>query len=119
MKTIKTYALARDASGAPDIIERAITLNHVAYDHGDHYDEIEQTVSDEDYEFIGAFDENDPAAAAFRKASGLAGALQACVLQIEQMKGMFDDSDGTIQDALDAAEESLNGFYGIREAPAP
>lgn len=37
-------------------------------------------------------------------ATNLAGALDACVTQIEQMKGMFDDSDGAIQRALDDAE---------------
>jgi hypothetical protein len=31
------------------------------------------------------------------------------VLQVEQMRGMFDDSDGTIQAALDDAEAWNNG----------
>ena len=34
------------------------------------------------------------------------GALSACMDQIHQMRGMFDDADGTIQDALDAAEDA-------------
>lgn len=35
------------------------------------------------------------------------GALDACLTQIGQMRGMFDDSDGAIQDAVDAAEEAI------------
>lgn len=34
------------------------------------------------------------------------GALSMCADQIHQMRGMFDDADGTIQDALDAAEDA-------------
>jgi hypothetical protein len=34
------------------------------------------------------------------------GALSASMDQIHQMRGMFDDADGTIQDALDAAEDA-------------
>lgn len=34
------------------------------------------------------------------------GALDACVTQIEQMRGMFDDADGTIQEAVDDAEDA-------------
>ena len=34
------------------------------------------------------------------------GALNMCLDQIHQMRGMFDDFDGTIQDAIDAAENA-------------
>ena len=34
------------------------------------------------------------------------GALSMCADQIHQMRGMFDDADGAIQDALDAAEDA-------------
>jgi len=34
------------------------------------------------------------------------GALSACADQIHQMRGMFDDTDSAIQDAVDAAEEA-------------
>lgn len=48
--------------------------------------------------------------------TNMAGALQACVDQIEQMKGMFDDSDGTIGDALQVANEALDGYHASTEA---
>jgi hypothetical protein len=39
--------------------------------------------------------------------SALLGALDACTTQIEQMRGMFDDSDGTIAQALEDAEDAV------------
>lgn len=41
----------------------------------------------------------------------MAGALQGCIDQIQQMKGMFDDADGTIEDALQSAEKALDSHY--------
>lgn len=41
----------------------------------------------------------------------MAGALQGCIDQIQQMKGMFDDADGTIENALQSAEEALDSHY--------
>jgi hypothetical protein len=32
------------------------------------------------------------------------GTIQALRLQVEQMRGLFDDSDGTIAEALEAAD---------------
>jgi hypothetical protein len=40
-------------------------------------------------------------------APSLLASLEACVWQIEQMRGMFDESDGTIQEALDGAYEAI------------
>lgn len=40
-------------------------------------------------------------------AEELAGALNALLHQVEQMKGMFPDTDGTIQNAVDDAYEAL------------
>lgn len=37
----------------------------------------------------------------------LAGALSACLDQIHQMKGMFNDEDGAIQRAIASGEEVL------------
>lgn len=37
----------------------------------------------------------------------LLAALEGCVWQLEQMHGMFDDSDGTIQSALDDARAAI------------
>lgn len=37
----------------------------------------------------------------------LRGALSLCVHEIEQMRGMFDDDDGNIEAALDAAQDAL------------
>lgn len=56
-------------------------------------------------------------------AQDLAGALSSTVQQIEQMQGMFDDDDGTIQQALDDAE-AASGRYSAAgkiapDAPAP
>lgn len=39
--------------------------------------------------------------------ANLSGALESCMGQIEQMKGMFDDSDGAIQASLDDADEAM------------
>lgn len=36
------------------------------------------------------------------------GALDACMTQISQMQGMFDDIDGAIQEAMEAAEEAMS-----------
>lgn len=41
----------------------------------------------------------------------MAGALQACIDQIQQMRGMFDDADGTIEDTLQSAEKALDSHY--------
>lgn len=119
MSTIKTFAFVRNASGEPEILCRNLDISQADYEEGNHYEKIEEAATEEGYEFIGAFDQHDPAAGAFSNAADLAGALQACRDQIEQMNGMFDDSDGTIQDALDAAEESLNGYYAIHGIQAP
>lgn len=43
-----------------------------------------------------------------------AGALSACVEQIGQMEGMFDDEDGTIADAVEAAEDALESIRATR-----
>lgn len=60
---IKTYALVRDSSGAPDIISETFTVSEELYSNGHHYDMIETVAVNNNYEFIAAFDENDPAAA--------------------------------------------------------
>lgn len=53
-------------------------------------------------------------------AQTLAGALDTCVTQIEQMKGMFDDSDGAIQQALDDASDADDVYQSaLNPAPAP
>lgn len=43
----------------------------------------------------------------------MAGALQNCVDQIQQMKGMFDDADGAISAALQDAEEALDSHHDL------
>lgn len=52
-----------------------------------------------------------PAAVTLRGAkvihTSLAGALEACMEQISQMKGMFDDEDGAIQRAINSGEAAL------------
>jgi hypothetical protein len=40
-------------------------------------------------------------------APALLASLQACVLQMEQMRGMFDDSDGSIQATIDDAKGAI------------
>lgn len=47
----------------------------------------------------------------------LLAALEACVEQIRQMRGMFGDSDGAIQAALDAADEAIGRAYGQPSIP--
>lgn len=42
----------------------------------------------------------------------LLGALESCINQIEQMRGLFDDSDGAIQAALDDARGALAAARG-------
>lgn len=49
-------------------------------------------------------------------ARNLAGALDSCVTQIEQMKGLFPDDDGNIAQALQEAEEADTLFAQTREA---
>lgn len=49
-------------------------------------------------------------------ARNLAGALDCCVTQIQQMKGLFPDDDGNIADALQEAEEADSMFVQAREA---
>lgn len=43
-------------------------------------------------------------------ARNLAGALDSCVTQIQQMKGMFPDDDGNIEQALQEADEASEMF---------
>lgn len=38
----------------------------------------------------------------------LVAALNGCLHQISQMRGMFNDEDGTIQAAVDDADEALD-----------
>ncbi|MDR9060627.1 hypothetical protein [Burkholderia multivorans] len=45
-------------------------------------------------------------------APDLLAALEACVTQIEQMRGLFDDSDGAIQAALEDAQKAINKAGG-------
>jgi uncharacterized protein YukE len=73
--------------------------------------EMAQAIEDEGHDFVSAL---DPAKLAVMR--DMAGALQACVDQIQQMKGMFDDSDGTIGAALQAAEEALDSYHASAEA---
>ncbi|MEM7242328.1 MAG: hypothetical protein AAF429_09095 [Pseudomonadota bacterium] len=46
------------------------------------------------------------------KLSELRGALSSLLHQVEQMQGLFDDSDGTIAEAVDAAEKALSNDLG-------
>lgn len=45
-------------------------------------------------------------------APDLLAALERCVEQIQQMRGMFDDSDGTIQAALEDAQKAIDMVTG-------
>lgn len=52
---------------------------------------------------------------------GLASALADCLEQISQMRGMFDDNDGAIQQAVDEADGALDAWNEAapkQEAPA-
>ncbi len=51
-------------------------------------------------------------------AQALAGHLSNCMEQIGQMKGMFDDGDGSIQQAIDDADETL-ACYNAAQAGNP
>jgi len=44
-------------------------------------------------------------------AASLAGALDSCVHQLQQMRGMFDDQDGAIQKAIADAEQAMVDFH--------
>lgn len=46
----------------------------------------------------------------------LLAALEGCLHQMEQMKDMFDDEDGTIEAAMDDAELAVSNAGGIRNA---
>ena len=48
-------------------------------------------------------------------ATGLCGALDACVLQIEQMQGLFPDEDGCIRQALEDAQEAGDAYHALRK----
>ncbi|NEV75490.1 hypothetical protein DYI24_00140 [Rhodopseudomonas sp. BR0C11] len=55
-----------------------------------------------------------------RIAHELDGALDACTHQISQMRGMFDDADGTIQEAVDAADEAAASYRAaVAGSPTP
>lgn len=62
MNTIRVFALVRNIGGEPDIVWRDLEVNQDEYDNGDHYEKIEEIVTEEGCEFIGAFDQFDPAA---------------------------------------------------------
>lgn len=50
----------------------------------------------------------------------LAGALDSCTTQIEQMKGMFPDDDGMIEQALQEAEDANEVFAdAVAGTPKP
>lgn len=42
----------------------------------------------------------------------LLAALEACVTQIEQMRGLFNDQDGTIQASLEDAYKAIQAAKG-------
>jgi hypothetical protein len=44
----------------------------------------------------------------------LAAALQNLLWQINQMRGMFRDEDGTIEDAVNDAENALKSYEKVR-----
>jgi hypothetical protein len=46
-------------------------------------------------------------------ARNMAGALAASLTQIEQMKGLFDDADGTIAQTLDDIDEALSEYQSV------
>lgn len=53
-------------------------------------------------------------------ARNLAGALDSCVTQIQQMKGMFPDDDGNIEEALQEADEASEMFSdAVAGTPKP
>lgn len=62
METIRVFALVRNAGGEPDIVFRDLEFNQDEYDNGEHYEKIEEIVTEEGFEFVGAFDQYDPAA---------------------------------------------------------
>lgn len=43
-------------------------------------------------------------------ARDLAGALEACSGQVEQMSGLFPDDDGAIAGALDDADQAIEAY---------
>lgn len=45
----------------------------------------------------------------------MTGAADALRTQVEQMRGMFDDDDGTIADACEAHDEALQSLKHARE----
>ncbi|WP_050400395.1 hypothetical protein [Bradyrhizobium embrapense] len=76
----------------------------------------------EELEMIGGTVPVAPAQDWRQIARDLAGALDACTHQIGQMRGMFDDEDGTIAEAVsdaDAASEAYRrAAAGLPAAPA-
>lgn len=57
---------------------------------------------------------------AVNRHDSLVAALDSCLTQIEQMAGMFDDSDGAIKRSADNARELLSGISQDRgQQPAP
>lgn len=46
----------------------------------------------------------------------LIGAIDALETQVNQMKGLFDDSDGCIQEALDDSDETCAAAYALEKA---
>lgn len=77
----------------------------------------------EELEIVGGTVPVAPAQDWRQIAQDLAGALDACIHQIGQMRGMFGDEDGTIaeavSDAEDAAEAYRRAAAGLPPAPAP
>lgn len=45
-------------------------------------------------------------------APDLLAALESCVTQIEQMRGLFDDADGAIKSALEDAQKAIDKATG-------
>lgn len=57
----KVAVLARDASGAPDLLIVDVQCLQQAYDLGEHYDVAERSAEVEGYQPLASFDETDPA----------------------------------------------------------
>ncbi|MGY3482256.1 hypothetical protein ACVW1C_000139 [Bradyrhizobium sp. USDA 4011] len=64
----------------------------------------------EELEIVGGTVPVAPAQDWRRIARDLAGALDACTHQIDQMRGMFSDEDGTIAEAVSDADEAAETY---------
>jgi hypothetical protein len=109
----KVAVLARDASGAPDIVFFTVECTKGEYAEGGHYDKAEQQAVSEGYEPVMSFDEFDPA---WKVMTSIKSGREAALFNLLRcISELGFDEDNPI-DGGDAVESIAEVYDRIKKA---